>query len=444
MKAALSFAKSMSDVVVRDQTFTGTIRVIGWGSVGGTPICNGTDQGTLPCPDMIVLGTTQIPERFYKGELEPLAPWFARYATTEQSNIIDEFYKGTYYDYKIGETWIGVPLTTDIRPLYYNKTLLKQLNLTEPPPVGNWGTDFRRTWTWSKFLEYAAILKASGLSPGFQILSGWQEEHHQFMPTFGRLADARLVDENGICGLRKKSWYDAIETYVRKPLLDGTAKYLYSPEILQTQPALVAYLNNPDPNADVLSNLNAYNSLVPVADWGCPNPNGIGLVMIGCLYGEYIRNPNETGIAFPPGGFNFLGGAGAVLTRYSKNKEKAWEFLTNLVSPTRPYLVKLNTDGGVPPFESFADDPFYSGPFYEVSRRLMRFAIPDQFPDPPYRQWGALETLKPFRMMMLEMIYKNFTAQIATDRMCKVIEYLFGKISVPHVTFDLTIPPHMP
>ncbi|KAJ3089796.1 hypothetical protein HK102_005495 [Quaeritorhiza haematococci] len=435
----LFFARAMADLVVRDPTLTGTISLVGWGNVAGAPICNGTDQGTLPCPDVIVLGTTQIPERFYKGELEPLAPYFAKYATTEKSNIIDEFYKGTYYDYKIGDAWIGVPLISDIRTLYYNKTLFQQLNLTEPPPAGNWGTDFRRTWTWDKFLEYVEILKNSGLSPGFQIMSQWQEEHHAFMPSFGRVAEARLVDENGICGLRQKSWYDAIETYIRQPLLKGTATYLHNEEALQSQKALMTYLNNRDPNSDVLSHMEtAYKSTVGIADWGCPNLNGIGINVIGCLYQQYLVNPGETGIGFPPNGFTFLGGSGAVLTRHSKNKDKAWEYISNFVSPANRYLVDVNDDGVIPPFESFADDPAYDGPFFDVSRRLMRFAIPDQFPDSPYRQWGALETYKPFRMMVLEMLYKNFTAEVATERLCTVIENIFGKV-VERSAFSISI-----
>ncbi|KAJ3090902.1 hypothetical protein HK102_002287 [Quaeritorhiza haematococci] len=203
------------------------------------------------------------------------------------------------------------------------------------------------------------------------------------MPIFGRLADVRLVDDMGNCGLREESWYEVIEAYVHKPLLSGLATYAISEKDIKTQPALVAYLEERDPKSNVLSQLDkaavaSYRQRVPT------------------LERFWTRSHRMS------------------------NKDLAWKYISNFVNKSNGYLVDVNRElGTIPPFDSYSDDPVYYEPFIAVAKQLLRYAIPNQYPDSPYRQWGPLENVKPFRMMLLEMIYKNFTAKVATDRMCQ-------------------------
>ncbi|KAJ3089889.1 hypothetical protein HK102_005239 [Quaeritorhiza haematococci] len=429
-------ACALHDIVVRNPDITGKVNVVGWGAVGDAPICNGKPpspgQPPLPCPDVIILGTTQISGRFYKGELESMEEYFASYAQESQTgmNIIDDFSKGVYYDYKIGDTWTGVPLSTDVRAVSYNRTVFKELKLKEPPPMESWG-EYDEEWTWDTFLEYATILKNSGKSSaGFKLLSIVHEEFHCLMTTVGRLVNVRLIESNGTCGLRKANWYDALEKYVRKPLQDGIFNHMYDRNMLASVPRLQNFLKNTDPNSSVIAELDVFPMLSQIAQWDFGNVlDGMGLLPVAGIYAAWLSNPNETGYAFPPRGFTFLGGTGLVIPKYATQKETSWDFIVHMTDKKESFIRRWNNAGAVPPLESAADHPVYKTPFHTFSRALMKRAIPDHYPGAPYRFYKELDTMAPFRMMLLEMALKNFSAEVATRRACEVIELLARKFS---------------
>ncbi|KAJ3087217.1 hypothetical protein HK102_011571 [Quaeritorhiza haematococci] len=122
-------------------------------------------------------------------------------------------------------SWVGLPLVSDLRALYYIKPSFINLSMTQPPPSGSWAVPSGLSWNWDRFLEYATKLKNSGKSIGFQIETNVNEEMLVFMPTLGRLANVQLVNANGTCGLRNQRWYDVLEKYIRQPLKNGIAEY---------------------------------------------------------------------------------------------------------------------------------------------------------------------------------------------------------------------------
>ncbi|KAJ3087726.1 hypothetical protein HK102_010426 [Quaeritorhiza haematococci] len=372
--------------------------------------------------------TGKASSRHYKGELEPLEKYFAKYAKDTGRNIIDEFYKGVYYDYKIGESWIGVPLEMDVRVLYYNKTLLKDLNLKEPPPTTSWG-EYDAEWTWDKFLEYAGIIKNSGQKNGFRMYSLIHEESHNLQPGIGRLVNAPLVESDGTCGLRTRAWYDAIEKYIRRPLQEGILELDYIDANIDASPPFRKFLQDKNPQSDILSQVDVLaSSLFLPANWKAPVMDTMSLVSAYFLYPVWLRNPNETGYAYPPGSFSFLGGIGIVIPKHAKNKWTAWEYIAHLTKRTESFVRRLNINGGViPPFESFAELPAFSSPFLDFSKKLIRRAVPDHYPGSPYRRYKEVEALVPFRLMMMEMKYKNFSAEVATNRTCQVVEFIFQR-----------------
>ncbi|KAJ3090515.1 hypothetical protein HK102_003480 [Quaeritorhiza haematococci] len=422
------FATALADVVDKNPDIRAKIAIPGWEFVAREPICNGTDNGVLPCPDLIVLGTTQIAARFYKGELEPLDQYFSDY--TEQSGfvIVDDFYKGTYYDYQIKGHWYGVPLTTDLLALYYNKALFKNLGLDEPPPVGTW--DPTKPWNWDRLLEYATIIRRSTRSPAFRITSNFNDEINMMMTTLARFVNVLLVNANGTCGLRNQRWYNAVEKYIRQPLKSGLATYDIDLAHLRRSNATKAlkFLNDTNPISDVVSEVDALEEMYSAANFDCPKFDGFGITSIGCIFGNLAWGQKEIGYGFPPGHFTFLGGSGLVIPKYSKNKQIAWKMMTRFIDQTTSYVGRMNTQGAPPPFKSFGEwDVFKSSEFMRFTKGLMKRAIPVQYPSTPYTQWDALERLKPFRMMLLEMVYKNFTTEVATERVCQLIDYLFAR-----------------
>ncbi|KAJ3090514.1 hypothetical protein HK102_003479 [Quaeritorhiza haematococci] len=425
------FASGVADVVEETKDLKVRIFLRGWGSVADEPICNGTDNPALPCPDLIVLGTTQVASRFYKGELEPLDQYFSDYTEETGLVVVDDFYKTTYYDYKIEGSWVGVPLTSDLLALYYNKTLFQSLGLNPPPPAGNWPVPTGLSWNWDRFLEYVAVLKKSGKSPGFRIMSSFNDEIGMIMSTLARFANVVLVNANGTCGLRNQRWYDAMEKYIRQPLKAGLGTYGIDFANLKRNNATAAlkFLDDKDPNSDVMSQLNALEQLRYTGFAECPDFNGIGMAPIGCIYG-YLWAKKDLGYGFPPGHFTFLGGAGMSIPKYAKNKQIGWKVIARFINQTTNYVGRMNTQGAPPPFMSFSEWETYKGEFYTFAKKLLKRAVPVQYPSTPYTNWQGLEKYMPFRMLMLEMLNKNFTAEVATERVCQVIDYLFGRTSL--------------
>ncbi|KAJ3087218.1 hypothetical protein HK102_011572 [Quaeritorhiza haematococci] len=337
-----------------------------------------------------------IPERFYLDEVEPLDRYFEQY--TEETGMVleDEFFKSTYYDYKIGDSWVAVPSGL--------------------------------SWNWDIYLEYATKLKNSGRPNGFQMLSNLDEETFTLMPTLGRLANVHLVNQNGTCGLRNQRWYDALEKYIRQPLRNGIADYILDRTRLSNDKAIVDFLRDRNPDTDILSQSEGVKALASLYDNSCPPMFTMGIVPIGCIFYEVqFKGRNDLGFGFPPGHFTFVGGSGAIIPKYSKHKDVAWKYLTVLINPRDTFVPRLTSEGAVPPLKSFGNYGFFKTPVYQFSKQLMTRGVPVQYPGAPYRNWRGLLEYKPFRLMMVEMLYKNFSAQVVTERACKIIDYLFEK-----------------
>ena len=61
------------------------------------------------CPDLIVLGTTQIAARVDRGDLLPLTDFFAGYAAERGRMLSDDFVKQYYYDFYLQGAWHALP-----------------------------------------------------------------------------------------------------------------------------------------------------------------------------------------------------------------------------------------------------------------------------------------------------------------------------------------------
>ncbi|KAJ3090516.1 hypothetical protein HK102_003481 [Quaeritorhiza haematococci] len=421
------FATAMYDIIAANPDFTGKVTIVGWDAVENNRICDGTDGGD--CPDVVVLGTSQIPTRYYRGDLEPMEQYFSDYAEATGLVLIDDLYKGTYYDYKIADKWLGVPLVTEAHALFYNKTTLANLGLMPPPPASGstWEPPTGVSWNLDEFLEYANAMNRSTRSPAFQILSSGDDEINMMMPIVGRFANTFLVTSNNTCGLRKQRWYDTLEKYIRQPLQSGLARYVINTTAMNNNRVVQDFLINKDPNSDVLSQLDAIKALGSLSDGRCPDMNGIGIAPVSCIFSASLRS-TEIGYAYPPGFFTYLGGSGAFIPKNSKNKRLAWNVITQFINQANTYLVRINNEGLPPPLESFIDHQQYrTADFYTFSIQLMQRAVPVQYPSNPYTDWPGLKTYKPFRMMFLEMMYKGFDAKVATERACQLVDFLFAR-----------------
>ncbi|KAJ3090512.1 hypothetical protein HK102_003477, partial [Quaeritorhiza haematococci] len=426
---AFVFASAMCDIVAENPELMAKISIVGWEAVTNRRICNGTDGGTLPCPDIIVLGTTQIPGRFYSGEVEPLNRYFEEYNEETGMVLQDDFVKASFYDYRIGDSWIGLPLVSDLRALFFNKNALSRQGAMYPPPFGAWAVPSGLSWNWDQFLDYAQKIKDFGLPNGFQIFSNYDEELVVLMPTLGRLANVQLMNANGTCGLRNQRWYDVLEKYLRQPLQKGIASYVIDTTKVNNNPVIQEFLNDKNPDKDVLSQSDAIKAIARINDNTCPPMNTMGIVPIGCIFDaiQYQRR-NDIGYGFPPGHFTFIGGSGAIISKYSQNKDLAWGLLRRFLNHSTTYVRRtVALEGSPPPLASFGDYAVFSTPFYQFSKQVMKRGVPVQYPSAPYTNWPGLQEYKPFRLMIFEMLYKNFSAKVVTERACQIVEHLLAK-----------------
>ncbi|KAJ3059649.1 hypothetical protein HK102_009888, partial [Quaeritorhiza haematococci] len=109
------FASALVDLITSHPSsdIKGKISVVGWDAVTSRRICNessssssssstdNNNNNTLPCPDIVIVGTTQVSGRYYRGEVEPLDRYFEMYNEETGTVLQDEFVKASYYDYRV-------------------------------------------------------------------------------------------------------------------------------------------------------------------------------------------------------------------------------------------------------------------------------------------------------------------------------------------------------
>lgn len=155
---------------------------VGWGSVASDPMCV---PGAKGCPGLLFLGTTQLGGRVKRNEAKPLQTYLE--ATTNQYGALltDDLIKFYFYDYSFAGQWMGVPLVTDTRIVYYNKTTFASLELKRPPPDGDWGSPYVVNWNWTSFTDTVLTIKEKTGNYGLTLRNSWDEEFKLTMAIAG-------------------------------------------------------------------------------------------------------------------------------------------------------------------------------------------------------------------------------------------------------------------
>jgi len=94
----------------------------------------------IPCPDLIVLGTTQLAARYNRGETENLEYYFREYFKNNGVSIESMINKYSLYDYQLDNHWLAVPIIVDFRTFRFNMTTFdfcksKGYDLHYPPVI---------------------------------------------------------------------------------------------------------------------------------------------------------------------------------------------------------------------------------------------------------------------------------------------------------------------
>jgi hypothetical protein len=154
------------------------------------------------------------------------------YASETGQSFTDNFIQQYIYDYFYDGGWMGVPLVSDTRVLYYNKTLFDQLHIRHPPPNGDWGIEYWKTWNWRKWYEYVEIIKHAGFPYGLESIGNWDEEL-KWITLMAREYNSTLL-HNGECGYRSNGFKLLLEEMLIPLYKQGFASKNFYPFEKQT------------------------------------------------------------------------------------------------------------------------------------------------------------------------------------------------------------------
>ncbi|KAJ3120396.1 U3 snoRNP protein [Nowakowskiella sp. JEL0407] len=424
----------------RDANGHDTIRIkikqAGWGDVGGVRICgiDATTNKTLECPDIILLGTSQLGGRFSNGDSIVLDKYFGKWFRETGIALTMDFLKGTYLDYSDKVTWQGLPLISDIRILMFNRTDIDNAKLEYPPPMGkSWETPYYLNWTWDALADYAKLIKDANNVPGFSVPMNWDEEM-KLLPILMLNSNTGIFNAESPsdgCGLRDPNFQAYYDRIIRRmyQVDKSMDPYFYD----ETNPKAKQFIASPmeDPLTwgtkwGILDG----HSYVPeirgirfdtVARLGDPN-------VVSRIYDPITNPTGDIGYAYVPGTSTFLGGSGLILTSGSKNPDLAWRLMSYMIDRRKTYLTRLSIAvGSPPPFDSAAYEQQWNSKIYEFVFSAMRSAVPPQFPAQTIPQFGPIESLKPGRFFMLESLQKNYNTSLAASRACMVMDDIFAK-----------------
>eukprot|EP00833_Pecoramyces_ruminatium_P001904 jgi/Orpsp1_1/1175936/evm.model.c7180000055789.1 len=172
---------------------------------------------TTPCPDLIILGTTQLSYRYNNNETLDLSKYFRQYFKKTGVSIESLINKNSFYDYNIENDWLAVPIIADFRNFRFNIStfdycIKKGYDLHYPPPLSDyWGTNYEETWTWEKVFEYSKIITECTGLPGFRFYDNNDYEDSKFFTTLCQSIGIPFIIEDleldiKKCGFRKKEY----------------------------------------------------------------------------------------------------------------------------------------------------------------------------------------------------------------------------------------------
>ena len=380
--------------------------------------------------DLLALGTTQFPKRIQSGDLLSLNNYFSEWTLKTGKILSDDFTRFYYSILNTNNNWYGVPYLLDTRNIYFNRTTFDTLGLQYPPPYSNWPVDSttgRSTWTWTAFIDYADTISKSMSTSGFTFYGCWDEEFKFLMALaqqFGAFKSHGLINStSNSCTLSNTpSFQTMIDTIVRKMwLVDKSANMDFI-------------------NYDQYEKTNF--TTLPCCQCWSKTKQFIGMVWDHQPSLEYddilIANLPITSFGTTS---SFLGGSAFAIPTKSSFPDIAWDILSKyLINPDKPYIVSTTTaNQNLPPYDSLSSNPaFLQSSSFLVQQNQFTLTKPSNYPTiPAWSQYGLLETYKPFRKLMLNIVFRSYSTAQAIEEACDEINLLFKPVC--NVFTDLTV-----
>ena len=399
--------------------YTVVVQNQGWGNVANSPLCGGEGQA---CPDLLMYGTTQLPQRMFEGELLALNEYFAAYQQQTSQSITADM--SSYYFYLLNQagSWYGVPLLSDMRVVFWNRSTFDTLGLVPPPPLGDWtNLDGTSSWTWDAFVQTAASIKQSGLGYGVYLPGEWDEEYKQ-MALLLQQSNAPLIVplpgstsyDYGTCQLYKdEAWLSLFTSVIYQMyMVDHSA----DPGTADYAGWAADNFTDPWPTGSEWDTLHYFTGMTIDSPWGAEP-----------FYDGYNNPDAPHAIGYVPGSSTFLGGSVASIMADAAQPDVAWTLLTYLINPQKVFQTGLAiASAALPPYQSSRSQSAWTAPgVYSIETTVLKSASPSNYPLPAFNQYGTLEDDKPFRLLLADIVYFNRSIPDAMHRLCQHVDAIF-------------------
>ncbi|KAL6594215.1 hypothetical protein LY90DRAFT_225877 [Neocallimastix californiae] len=307
---------------------------VGWDKNGSEEICK---NESLACPDLIILKTSQLTHRYFNGDTLNLNKYFRKYYKKNGKSFDSLLNKYSYYEYRINNNWLAVPLSEDFRIFQINITTFNDCisegyDLHYPPPLSNyWGPNYKETWTWEKAFEYAGKIYNCTKKPGFKILNNYNEDVSFFSALCQSLNIPFITEDIDTnikkCGLRKPEAIQKlsilkdlaenhyIEMWINKTTVKEWQNKKY-PTNVEEQP-LITYDN------DYIFNDTSVNGMT-----------------FNTLFEMKLQS--DLRYVYVPGSTSSLLGTGIIITKNSRFPDESFEFIEVLINENYTFYTELN------------------------------------------------------------------------------------------------------
>src|SRR5690349_7722169 len=131
-----------------------------------------------------------------------------------------------------------------------------------------------------------------------------------------------------------------------------------------------------------------------------------------------------------------------VIPAAAKNPDVAWSFIETFTDLDKPFITWAALDDaavpGLTPIDGKLPPPFNES-VWAVPVQQLQLSVPPQYPYSTWSQFGDLENMKPLRLMLGEIIFKNMDINVAADRACNIINQIFlPPCTMAHVITTVT------
>ncbi|KAJ3124667.1 hypothetical protein HK098_000952 [Nowakowskiella sp. JEL0407] len=424
-------AQAAREFVANNPGYAAVVRWMGWGGVAGDPIfaCNSTRSVKDKCPDILMLGTTQIAGRVKLGDIIPVSNYMDQWFVETGKFLKDDLRKGTYYDCEfleefcffwfiilsfsdfLKDLWRAIPIISDIRVLSVNVTAFNQYNVALPPPLGTkYNNKLGGNWTWEALTDVVLELNSKTKDKTFTLLQDYQEGFKTLcmMMRSARVSMFNLTNEyDGGCGYNNPKFHTIYDNTFRRIYNAGAFSYC-------------AF--RPNTGLPMCADIPIRTRLA-----------GIALLPIQWFF-DYKRQAVDAGdqseikMAFVPGFTTFLGGSGLAITRISRNPDKAWRLMSYLFDSNNRYITQIGiATSSPPPYESLAILPEWNTPEWRTVLDALPAAVPEQWPEQTFPELNAVEGMEGDKFFLMSTMFNGTASKETGAEVCKGFVKAFAK-----------------